>query len=206
MSERSLTVDIDIPSYPTGAALIREMAGRMFLHLEDKSNIEVAYLFGLDRYFASESSMRSAVTRAYNLVLDNPANYDIPGEKAAFIQGLVTSRQILKKPETVRDVKEIEELDITKATLGARNLTAKLLMDKLQWLDEHPKALQEESIVNLTKVFTALFDKGQIVQGAATEHIAVMSQIDSKMDPDEALKAIIQMREATMAKREDRKT
>lgn len=191
-----------VPSYPTGAALLRGEAGNIFEQLETKGNIEVAYLFGLDRYFTSESSMRSAVTRAYNLVLDNPKGYAILPTRAAFIQGIVTSRQILKRPETVREKLEVEALDITKVTLNARNLTAKLLMDKLQWLDEHPRALQEESIVNLTKVFTSLFDKGQIVQGAATEHIAVLSQIDSKMDPDEALKAIMQMRENTIAKRE----
>lgn len=195
---------MDIPSFPTGAALIRELAGRIFLHLEDHSNIEVAYLFGMDRYFTSESSMRSAVTRAYNLVLDNPMQHDIPPEKAAYIQGLVTARQINPKKDkdtSVRDQNEIDALDISKATLTARNLTTKLLIDKLKWLDEHPRALQEESIVNLAKVFTTLFDKGQILQGQATEHIAVLSNIDAKMDPDEALKAIMQMRENTIAKR-----
>lgn len=205
MSTSLTSGKLELPSYPTGAALIREQAGKIFLELETKGNIEIAYLFGMDRYFTSESSMRSAVTRAYNLVLDNPKAYQIDQVKAAFIQGLVTSRQILKKVETLREVAEVEDLqnlDITKTTLSARNLTAKLLMDKLRWLDEHPRALQEESIINLTKVFTSLFDKGQIVQGAATEHIAVLSQIDSKMDPDEALKAIMAMRENTIARKE----
>jgi hypothetical protein len=195
MGRRSLTVKEDIQSYPTGAALVREEAGRIFLNLEDLNNIEVAYKFGLDRYFTSESSMRAAVNRAYNLVLDNPSGYKILPEKAAYIQGLVTSRQIVKQPASVREEREIEEMDITKVMLGARNLAAKLVKTKLEWLDEHPSALKEESLVNLSKVLGTLFDKGQIIQGQATEHIAVLSNIDSKMDPDEALKAIVAMRE-----------
>ena len=183
-------------SFPTGAALIRKEAGRMFRELETKGSIEVAYLFGLDRYFSSESSMRSAIARAYNLVLDNPMEYDITTEKAAYIQGIVTSRQIMKKPETIREAKEIEAMDISKVVLTTRNLTAKLIQDKLEYLDEHPRALQEESLANLVKVFTSLFDKGQIIQGAATEHIAVLSNIDSRMNPEDAMKAIMQMRES----------
>lgn len=197
---RSLTAHLDIPSYPTGAALLRAEAGKIFLQMEDKGNIEVAYLFGLDRYFSTESSMRSAVTRAYNLVLENPIGFNVPTEKAAYIQGIVTSRQIMRKPETLREAKEIEEMDISKVVLTTRNLTAKLIQTKLEYLDEHPRALQEESLANLVKVFSGLFDKGQIIQGAATEHIAVMSKIDDRMSPEEAMKAIMQMREQFISK------
>lgn len=197
---RSQTIDLDIPSYPTGAALLRAEAGKIFLAMEEKGNIEVAYLFGLDRYFSTESSMRSAITRAYNLVLESPIEYNVSPEKAAYIQGLVTSRQIMRRPETVREAKEIEDMDISKMVLNTRNLTARLIQNKLEYLDEHPRALAEESLANLVKVFTSLFDKGQIIQGAATEHIAVMSQIDDRMSPDEAMKAIMQMREQFISK------
>jgi len=74
---RSNTALIDVPSYPNGEELIRGEAARMFLHMEDKTNTEVAYLFGLDRYLKTEGSMRSAVTRAYNLVLSDPMKYEL---------------------------------------------------------------------------------------------------------------------------------
>lgn len=179
---------------------MRAEAGGIFLAMENAGNIEVAYKFGLDRYFNTEPSMRSAVTRAYNLVLENPLEYEITTEKAAYIQGIVTSRQIMRKPETLREAKEIEEMDISKMVLNTRNMTASLIQRKLEYLDEHPRALQEESLANLVKVFTGLFDKGQIIQGAATEHIAVMSKIDNRLSPEEAMKAIMQMREQFMSK------
>lgn len=140
--------------------------------------------------------MRSAVTRAYNLVLDNPAKYEILPEKAAFIHGLVAARGIAKKsPETLREEKEIEKLDISSLMLGARDLTAKLVRKKLDYLDKNPKALKEEKLKDLGWLAGVLFDKGQIIMGQATEHIAILSNVDSKMDPDEALAAILRMRD-----------
>jgi hypothetical protein len=201
VDNRSLTAPTDIRSYPTGAALIRQEAGQIFLSLEGMSAIEVGYKFGLDRYFSTENSMRAAIHRAYSLVLDNPESYGIPLDKAGFIQGIVTSRAIVKMPETIRESKEIEEMDITKVMLSGRNLAAKLVKTKLEWLDEHPRALQEESLVNLSKVLGILFDKGQIIQGAATEHIAVMSNLPNEMTSDEALKAIMAMRDQQINKK-----
>jgi hypothetical protein len=196
MSNRSKTVELDIPSYPRGSNLIEGEAGRIFLHLEDKNHLEVAYLFGMDRYFSTESSMRSAVTRAYNLVLENPSKYDILPEKAGYIQGLVSSRGIVKKdPETVREENELKKLDITGMILSTRDLAAGLVRRKLDYLDKHPKALQEEKLKDLGWLLGVLFDKGQIIRGEATEHIAVMSSLPEHMNPDEALKAILQMRD-----------
>mgnify|MGYP001566114883 FL=1 len=187
---------MDIPSYPTAQALVEAQAGRIFLHLEDKSFAEVGYLFGLDRYLKNENSMRSAITRAYNLVLDNPMKYDIAEDKAAFIHGLVAARGIAKKsPETLREEKEIEKLDISSLMLGARDLTAKLVRKKLEYLDRNPKALKEEKLKDLGWLAGVLFDKGQIIMGQATEHIAILSNVDAKMDPDEALAAILRMRD-----------
>jgi hypothetical protein len=184
-----------LPSYPSGAALIRGEASKMFLALEAKSHTEVAYEFGLDRYFTSEGSMRSAVTRAYNTVLENPSTYDILPEKAAYIQGIVTSRAIVKKPETIRKVKEIENMDIATIMLSTRDLAAGLVRRKLEYLDTHPQALKEEKLKDLGRLLGVLFDKGQIIAGQATEHVLMMSSIPDHLDPDEALAAIMKMRE-----------
>lgn len=153
-------------------------------------------MFGLDRYLANEGSMRSAITRAYNLVLDNPSKYEILPEKAAFIQGVVSSRGIAKRtPETVRQEVEAMDSDISKSVTHMRTLSSKLVRRKLEYLDKNPKALKEMSLKELIGAFHILFDKGQIVAGLATENIAVLSNIDMKMNPDEALAAIVKMRE-----------
>ena len=113
VQKRSNTVQMDLPSYPTGGELITAEAGRIFLHLEDKKTGEVAYLFGLDRYYKNEASMKSAVQRAYQLVLSDPLKYDITTEKAAFIQGIVQSRSLqLNKPETLREEEDLIKMDI----------------------------------------------------------------------------------------------
>jgi hypothetical protein len=194
---KSLTVEHPVPAYESGAALLKAEAGRMFVELDKLSFIEVAYKFGLDRYFSTEGSMRSAVMRSVNLVLDNPSSYDVSKEKAEAIHMIIQARNVNKatKPETIRAQKELAEQDITKMITGSRDLVTRLLRKKLEYLDRNPKALKEEKIRDIAWVVGVLFDKGQIVSGQATEHIAVLSSINDKLNPDEALKAIMEMRE-----------
>ena len=40
-----------------------------------------------------------------------------------------------------------------------------------------------------------LFDKGQIIQGEATENVAVLAKIKSDMSPEEMMDAVLKMRE-----------
>ncbi len=193
---RSKTAPIDIPSYPSGQALLEEQAGKIFLQLEQKTFAEVGYMFGLDRYFSTEASIRSAVMRAFNLVLDNPGKYDILPEKVGYIQGVVSSRGIKKRdPETLREQQEIEKADIAGLVTGSRDLAARLVRKKLDHLDNNPKALKEMSLKELIGALHILFDKGQIIAGAATEHIAVLSSVDAQIDPKEAMAAIMKMRD-----------
>lgn len=193
---RSNTVALDLPSYPTAQALIEDQAGRIFLHLEEHSFAETGYIFGLDRYLKNENSMRGAITRAYNLVLADPIKFDLPPEKVAYIHGLVSARGIAKKkPETLREENDIKKADISTMVLESRDLVTGLVRKKLDYLDRNPKALKEMSLKEIMGAFQILFDKGQIIQGAATEHIAVLSNIKTDMGAEEALEAIIKMRE-----------
>jgi hypothetical protein len=199
---RSKTSDKDIPSYPTAQALIEGEAGKIYLALEEKTFLEVAYIFGLDRFFSNESSMKSAITRAYNLVLDNPEKFGIPSERAAFIHGVVASRNINKKPETLREDKEVKAKDLSTELLSARDLATSLVKRKLEYLDKNPKALQEEKIKDLGWIMGVLFDKGQIIQGQATEHIAVLSKISDDMKPEEAMSELLNMRNQTIVNKQ----
>ncbi len=193
---RSKTAAIDLPSYPTGNALIEAEAGRIFLNLESMSSLQVGYMFGLDRYYTSEGSIRTSVGRAVNLVLQNPEKYDITLDKAGYIQGIIHSRSIVKKsPETLREEQEIKAIDIGSAVVDARDRAAKLVRKKLEYYETNRKAFKELSLKELIGAFHILFDKGQIIQGAATEHVAIMSNIPEKMDPAEAMAAIMKMRE-----------
>jgi hypothetical protein len=194
---KSKTSDNGLNSYPSAQALIEAEAGRIFLALEEKSYIQVAYEFGLDRYLANEASMKSAITRAYNLVLGDSEKYGVPRERAAFIHGVVASRNIKNRgtPETIREETEIKALDMSSMLLGARDLAMSLVQKKLQYLDKNPKALKEEKLKDLGWIVGVLFDKGQVIQGQATEHIAVLSKVEGNMSPEDAMKALLQMRD-----------
>lgn len=192
----------DLPSYTSGMALLEEQAGEIFRCLENKTYLETAYEFGLDRYYSSEDSMKSAITKAYNIALDNPSKFGLTMEEAAFIQGKIQGRNIGRKdPETVREAKEIAALDISTQINETRDLVAGLVRKKLEFLNRNPKALKEEKLKDLGWLLGVLFDKGQIVAGQATEHIAVMSNIPEHIDPAEAMKAIMKMREEQIAKK-----
>lgn len=196
MSERSLTVELPLKSYPSGVALLEAECARIFLNLEDHSSAEVAYMFGLDRFYSTIASMRGAVSKAYNMVLDNPLKFDIPLDKAGYIQGIVESRTIARQdPETVRELEELKKMDIGGLVMENRDTAARLVRKKLAYLESNPRALKEEKLKDLVYVLGHLFDKGQIISGQATEHIAFMSNLPEKMNPDEALKAILAMRE-----------
>ncbi len=200
MSDLSKTVAIELKSYPTSKDLLGAEAGKMFLALKDKSLIEVGYLFGLDRWYKNEASMKSAVMRAYSTVLENPKQWDIEEKEAGLIQGIVQSRNVNKKePETLR---ETQKGDILSEVLQARDISVRLMKKSLEYLEKHPKALKTQNIVSLAKVMGILFDKGQIVSGQATENIAVMSNLPDKIDPIEAMKAIMSMRESTLAEKQ----
>lgn len=197
---KSLTVARELPSYASGQALVEEQAGEIFKCLENKSFTETAYEFGLDRFYSSEDSMRSAITRAYNLVLDDGKRFGLQPEEVAFIQGKIQGRNVGRKsPETVREEQTIKSLDISSQINETRDLVASLVRKKLEYLNRNPKALKEEKLKDLGWLLGVLFDKGQIVAGQATEHIAVMSNIPQNIDPAEAMKAILKMREESIA-------
>lgn len=200
VSKLSKTVDIELKSYGTPAELVEHEAGAMYLALEDKSALEVGYLFGLDRFYSKNNSIRSCVSKAINLVLDNPKRYALSPEQVGFIQGKLAARNKNQiSDETLREQEEARSLDITKQITETRDLAAKLVRKKLEYLESHPKALKEEKLKDLAWVTGILFDKGQIASGNATEHIAVLSKIDSNLSPQETMNAIINLREQIVA-------
>jgi len=175
-----------------GKAIIAERGADIFKSLEFKSYREVAQDFGLVDAYQNAGTATSAVVQFYNKVVDDPQKYGVEVHTAKVVKDVVQSRSPHKKEV------EVTNESIGDILIGTRNLAAKLLRKKLQMYEEDPKLLQNEKLVQLTTALAILFDKGQIIQGAATEHIAVMSNIPDHLDPDEALKTIMAMREKTL--------
>lgn len=189
---------VALPSYKTANELLEDQGGNIFRALEDKSFSAVAYEYGLDRYMKTESSMRNAIYRVYNTVLENPSKYGIQPDKAVMIQKIVSARSFKKEPDTLRGERE-SGLDINRILLDSRDVAAKLVLKKLDYLDRHPKELKEMKLRDLAGVLATLFDKGQIAEGRATEHISVLSNINVNMSADEALQAIFGLRETIVS-------
>ena len=113
------------------------------------------------------------------------------------IGGAATKSNKPTVAEQNEDNRSVEEL-----LTSNRDLANKLVHKKLVALDSSKKALRNESVVSLGKIFGILFDKSQIIRGQATEQILHLSKININMSPDDALSAILRMREQDTNSRE----
>lgn len=180
-----------------------EKKGLIFKKLASSTLYDVGVDFGLDKHYANPTAVRNKVYAIYRDVANNHEKYSIPLEIVDLVTDAVSNRKVAVKTESkiVEKHEALVATDIKSLTISGRDVAGKLIAKKLDYLEAHPKALQQESLVNLGKIFGILFDKAQIIQGQATEHIAVMSKIDSSLTPAEALDAVLRSRESTQAEK-----
>lgn len=79
--------------------------------------------------------------------------------------------------------------------MGGRDTIARIIYKKLAYIEQHPKMIKELPLIQLGTMFGILFDKSQIIQGQATEHVALLSKIDKDIKPEQALDMVLKMRE-----------
>lgn len=177
----------------------------LFKKLASTSLYEVGVEYGLDKHYKDASGVKNKVYQIYREVAANPERFAVQQETVDLVQAAVSSRKIANKPApTLREKTEeaaIVANDIKGLTLSGRDAAGRLIARKLEHLESHPKALAQESLVNLGKIFGILFDKAQIIQGQATEHVAHMGKIDTNMTPEDALAAVLRGREITQAEK-----
>src|SRR3990167_5942741 len=65
------------------------------------------------------------------------------------------------------------------------------------------KARQKIGIGELAKVYGITFDKRQLIEGKATEHVALMAKISEDMTPASAIETVLKMREYNAAIQEE---
>lgn len=180
----ALKLDID-----KKAAIFRKLAsGTLY---------EVGMEFELDKHYKDATSIRNKVYNIYREVSEEPGKFFVHPDTAALVEAAVSSRKIATRSSTTLAEKQeaIKDADIKGLTLASRDKAGKLIHAKLDYIEKHPKALMNESLVNLGKIFGILFDKSQIIQGQATENVAVMSKLDTNMTPEEAIQAVLRSRE-----------
>jgi len=177
--------------------------GEVFKSLATMSYIEVGRHFDFDKHYKNDASVRNAVYRTYQEVLSDPKKFGVNDEVIDLVKQSLKTRSI-KRTKTASPVEEdikmspIDRNDLKGMVMTGRNKAAGLLDKKMDMLAKSPKKLDKENIVSLAKVFGIYFDKAQIVQGEATENIAVLAKnVDENMSPDDAMSELLKMREKT---------
>ena len=171
----------------------------MFRLLATKTFYDVGIEFGFDKHYKTPTSVKGAVYRAYQEVRANIEKFSVHPDTASLVVVAVSNRSIAiptKKTiaEQNEDTRGIEEL-----LLSNRDLANRLVHKKLVALDASKKALRNESVVSLGKIFGILFDKSQIIRGQATEHVSHLSKIDvSGLTPEATINLVLAMRESQM--------
>jgi hypothetical protein len=186
-----------------GVTITPERKHSIFKALATKPLYEVGIDFGLDKYYADRNAIRQAVNRIYNEVLVNHEDFGISDEVVTMVKDAMASRKSIPNRKPVapefEKLSPIDPNDITGLLKQGRDKAAVLLHKKMDILAKSPKKLEKESIVNLAKVLGIMFDKSQIIQGEATEHIAVLAKVDDKLTPEQQMEMLVKMREKTVA-------
>lgn len=174
----------------------------MFKALATKSTYDVGIQFGLDKHYSKPASIKTKVYSVYREVIDNHEKFGLTPDTVDLVKDAVSNRDVAvsNKPKQA-EVADINQSDVKSLTLGSRDKALKLIHRKLEQLESSPRKMDNESLVTLGKIFGILFDKAQIIQGQATEHVAVMGKIDKDMDPEAALQAVLQTREVIQSEK-----
>ena len=174
----------------------------LFRKLASSTLYDVGIEFGLDKHYKNATGVKNRVYAIYKDVVLNYEKYSVHPDTVDLVKSAVSSRKVAVGTQSTTLAEknvEIQTKDIKALTTGSRDSAGRLIANKLDYLEKHPRALEKESLVNLGKIFGILFDKSQIISGQATEHVALMGRIDANMTPEEAIQAVLRSRELTQA-------
>lgn len=173
---------------------------QIFKELATQPLYEVGIKHGFDKYYKDSKAVKSAVYRVYADVKNNPEKYGVGKEAYELVVESMSSRAVAKRhaPISMKESMDIEKMDIKEVILDNRNKAAKLISMKLDMIGKSKKQLENLSITALTTTLGILFDKGQIIQGEATEHIAHLSKIEDGLSPQQLLDAVVNQRQHTV--------
>lgn len=164
--------------------------------LIDKTLYEVGLDFGFDKHYKDTKAVKSAVYRVYQQVKVEPERYFLTPEVMDMITDVVSKRVVAPQQGSLREKNEaLDNKDIRELVLTGRDKAMRILNTKMDMISRSKKKLDAVSITALAQTAGILFDKGQIIQGEATENVAVLAKIDKDMKPEDALSMVLKMRE-----------
>lgn len=113
-------------------------------------------------------------------------------------QRRLMARRRGKEPLAVTTKNELRKIDteeMVELSKDTRNLAIQTLNKKLLEVYGDEAQLNKVNLATLATVFGILFDKSQLMNGLATENIAIQAKIDINMNSDTALVELNKMRE-----------
>jgi len=185
----------------------KEKYSLIFKMLLEKPLYEVGVEFGFDKHYKDSVAVKNAVYRVLQKVKARPEEYGVSQDTLDAVLKIVKNRRVTTvEPVTLREKKDaLEAVGLKELVLEANNKAMKLVHLKLDDLSSSKKKLENINLVQLTTAFGTIFDKAQLIKGEATENVAVLAKIDKSMTPEDALKAVLQMREFNNADKEKKK-
>jgi hypothetical protein len=165
-----------------------------------KSAYDVGIEFELDKYYKNSATMISTVSKIYNQVKNDPEKFAVSSDLMVQVELAVKARTYKIEGQgerrTLRQIAdEKKNKPIAEIALDNRSKASALLNIKLDDLLYNKKARAKVSIGEMAKVYGITFDKGQIVEGKATDHVAMMAKVEGNMSPSEAIDIVLKMRE-----------
>lgn len=179
--------------------LSKERKIELFKLMAGKTIMEVGKEFNFEKQYKSTGTIRSAVYKVYNEVKNNPEDFGITEEAYNLVVDSVAMRSISgrRKDELTGKIKmDVANATIKELTLDNRDKIARLLSKKLDMISV--KDLKAMKLSDFTNPYGMLFDKGQILQGQATENIAVLSKIEDGLSSTDLMDALLNQREVTV--------
>lgn len=172
--------------------------GDIFRMLSQKSLYDTGIEFGFDKHYKDVTGVKNAIYKIYKQVCAEPQRYFVLPEVVDVVKGVVSNRSVsAESSKSLREKREeADKVDFKELLMGGRAKALKLVHAKLDLLSSSKKKLDEVGVTALAQTLGILFDKAQIIQGEATENIAMLAKIDGNITPEQAMEAILKSREA----------
>jgi len=175
----------------------------LFMMLASKTIYDVGIQYGFDKHYKDAKAIKGAVYRNYAEVKNNPDKYGISKDTYDLVLDAMASRAVASPKSEIKaaEKKELEGADIKKLVLSNRDTLAQLMAKKLSMISN--AELKKMSLKDFGTLFGILFDKGQIIQGQATEHIAHLSKVEDGLSPQELMETVIKQREHAVERKSE---
>ena len=157
--------------------------------------------YGLDKHYKDSRAVRNAVNKIYASAKKDPDKYGLSQEALDLIAAGMKHRSLTTTKTNAPSMAEqaIDNRDIGEVVSSVRDKVWQLIDKKLGRYTNSKKKLDQISFKELGVMAGISFDKSQILQGKATENIAVLAKIDENLSPQQLLELALKAREQTVA-------